>query len=86
MYSVVVASNNAALNRGNNMTTKLLPQSSQLIEGAWYCGFTVQPDGFEQDGLIMQYAGEGQFYDEDDWTGRDYGPEMRQYDYLVRQS
>ena len=68
------------------MSTKILPQSSQLIPGVWYCGFTVQSDGFEQGGLIMQYAGEGQFYDEDDWTGRDYGPEMRQYDYLVRQS
>ena len=86
LYTLFVAYIHAALNRGNTMTTKLLPQSSQLIEGAWYCGLTVQPDGFEQDGLIMQYAGEGQFYDADDWTGRDYGPEMRQYDYLVRQS
>jgi len=68
------------------MSVKISPQSSQLIEGAWYCGFNVQPDGFAQDGLIMQYAGEGQFYDDGDWTGRDYGPEMRQYDYLVRQS
>lgn len=64
------------------MSNKILPQSSQLIDGAWYCGF----DADGQDGLIMQYAGEGQFYDEDDWTGRDYGPEMRQYAYLIRQS
>ena len=66
------------------MTTKI--QAPDAVPGVWYCGFTVQPDGFTQDGLIMQAAGDGQFYDEDDFTGRDYGPEMRQYDYLVPQA